>query len=147
MLPAATPPTAADLALLRPVLALVGWTLLVLITIPLARWRAMRRHSLGWADFRHGESPRVPDEARAPNRAFMNLLEAPLLFYVTCFCALLAGRVDAWALGLAWAYVALRVLHSLVHLSYNRVSHRLVVFTLSNLVLGAMLARLLWPLI
>ena len=136
---------AADPSILRPVLALVAWTLLVLLMLPVARWRAARRYGLGWDDFRHGESARVPPEARVANRVFMNLLEVPLLFYVTCFSAVLAGRADAWALRLAWTYVVLRVLHSLIQLGYNRVTHRFVVFALSNVVLGAMLVRLLWP--
>ena len=139
-------PVHSDLSILRPVLVLALWTLLVLLAIPWARWRAVRTHGLGWEDFRHGESDRVPSAARGANRAFMNLLEVPLLFYVACLAALLAGRADAWALRLAWTYVALRVLHSAIHLSYNRVSHRLAVFALSNLVLGAMLVRLLWQL-
>ena len=53
----------------------------------------------------------VPPEARVPNRAVMNLLEIPVLFYVVCLGVALAGRTDAWALRLAWAYVALRLLH------------------------------------
>ena len=81
-----------------------------------------------------------------PNRAVMNLLEIPVLFYVVCLGVALAGRTDAWALRLAWAYVALRLLHSLIHLGYNRVTHRLAVFAASNVVLGAMLVRLLWQL-
>ena len=40
------------------------------------------------------------------------------------------------AVALAWAYVALRIVHSAIHLSYNRVVHRLAVFALSNAVLG-----------
>ena len=136
----------SDLPILRPMLVLAAWTLLVLALIPLARWRAMRRHQLNWDDFRHGESPRVPPEARVPNRALMNLLEVPLLLYVTCLCIALAGQVDAWSLRLAWAYVALRLLHSLIHLTANRVTHRFAAFGISNFVLGAMLLRLLWQL-
>jgi hypothetical protein len=68
----------------------------------------------------------------------MNLLEAPLLFYVICLMDAVAGRVDGVVLTLAWAYVALRCLHSLIHLTYNHVIHRLVAFAASNGVLGAM---------
>ena len=139
-------PAAQDLLILRPMLVLACWTLLVLLLVPWVRWRAMRRHGLDWDDFRHGESLRVPPEARVPNRAVRNLLEIPVLVYVVCLGVALAGRTDAWALRLAWAYVALRLLHSLIHLGYNRVTHRLAVFAASNVVLGAMLVRLLWQL-
>jgi hypothetical protein len=52
-------------------------------------------------------------------------------FYVT-------HTVDALAVNLAWGYVALRALHSLIHLSYNNVIHRLSFFALSNFVLMAL---------
>jgi len=40
-------------------------------------------------------------------------------------------------LGVAWLYVALRVVHSVIHLTYNRVMHRLIPFAISNVVLIA----------
>lgn len=44
----------------------------------------------------------------------------------------------AAALVLAWAYVALRAVHSVIHITYNGVTHRLVAFALSNVVLIAL---------
>jgi hypothetical protein len=52
--------------------------------------------------------------------------------------AFVAGRVSPVMLNLAWAYVALRALHSLVHVTFNNVRVRLIVFAASNLVLPAM---------
>jgi hypothetical protein len=72
----------------------------------------------------------------------MNLLEIPLLFYVACITLYVTRHVDAPAVWLAWAYVALRAVHSLVHLTYNNVIHRLVVFALSNVILLALWVRL-----
>jgi hypothetical protein len=48
-----------------------------------------------------------------------------------------SGRVDTLVLGVAWTYVALRVVHSAVHLTYNHVFHRLIPYALSNFVLAA----------
>jgi len=48
-----------------------------------------------------------------------------------------AGRVDQTALVVAWSYVALRAVHSAIHLTYNNVIHRLTAFALSNVVLMA----------
>lgn len=45
------------------------------------------------------------------------------------------GRVNESALTLAWLYVGLRIAHSAIHVTYNRVRHRLVAFALSNVVL------------
>jgi hypothetical protein len=79
----------------------------------------------------------VPGDVAVTNRNFMNLLELPMLFYVAGLMYYVAGRVDQAALALAWTYVALRAIHSIIHLSYNKVVHRLVAYALSNFVLLA----------
>ena len=54
---------------------------------------------------------------------------------------LVAGHVDAWAVNLAWAFVALRVVHSLVQSTANIVMLRFSIFMISWLVLIAMIVR------
>ncbi len=120
-------------------LALMLWTLCVLLLLPLARYRAIRAGAVDWDDFAPGESARVPEPARRVKRALVNLLEVPVIFYALVLACLMA-------LALAWAYVALRMAHTIVHLSYNRVTHRFIVFAASNGVLVAMLLRLAWRL-
>jgi hypothetical protein len=66
---------------------------------------------------------------------FRNLFELPVLFYALCLALLTTGLVSTLLLGLAWVYVALRALHSLIHVTYNRVSHRFTVHLASTLVL------------
>ena len=90
------------------------------------------------ADFRYGESPNVPGQVSLPNRNLMNLLELPVLFYVVCLAFYVTGKLDAAALYLAWAYVGLRAAHSVIHLTYNNVFHRLSAFAASNVVLVAL---------
>ncbi len=123
-------------------LALVGWTLLVLLLIPYRRFRAAFAGKVTVEDFRLGESQRVPPEAVIPNRNYMNLLEAPVLFYAVGLIYAVAQKGDAIAIALAWTYVFLRVLQSVIHLSYNNVFHRLGVFATSNIVLLVLWARL-----
>ncbi len=65
----------------------------------------------------------------------MNLLEFPVLLYVGCILAYVATEVSPSMVILAWAFVALRFVHSAIHLTYNRVSHRALVFAASNVVL------------
>lgn len=138
-------PTTSPIFLPMAVLAL--WTMLVLLLVPIARFRAGGKGQVDFDDFRYGESARVPDSVRLPNRNFMNLLEVPVLFYVAGFMAFLTGHVDGLIMGLAWTYVALRLGHSIVHLSYNNVPHRLALFAISNVVVSViwwvMLYRLL----
>lgn len=129
--------------ILSPVMALIGWTLAVLLLIPYQRFKAAFAGRVGAEDFRYGESARVPAAVSIPNRNLQNLLEVPLLFYLLCLIGYLTRQVDALALALAWSYVGLRVLHSLVHLTYNRVMHRFLVFAASNLILLILWGRLL----
>ena len=75
-------------------------------------------------DFRYGESARVPPEVAIPNRNMMNLLELPVLFYVACLIYYVTDRVNGAALALAWTYVGLRIAHSAIHVTYNRVRDR-----------------------
>jgi hypothetical protein len=125
-------------AIFYPVIALVFWTFAVLLLVPRARFKVVRERRARASDFALGESENVPPETRLPNRNYMNLLELPVLFYVACIVLHVTGKVDAVAVGLAWTFVALRIAHSAVHLTYNRVIHRMRVFALSVLVLLAL---------
>ena len=124
-------------AIFAPMGALAFLTQAVLILIPIRRFQAGAAGQITPDDFKLGESARVPAHVSLPNRAMMNLLELPMLFYVASLMFYVAGRVDEVALGLAWSYVTLRILHSAIQLTYNRVMHRLIPFALSNVALLA----------
>ena len=130
-------------AIFQPMIVLVLWTFVVLLLIPRARFKAARERRVGAADFALGESENVPAEVRLPNRNFMNLLETPVLFYVACLTLYVIGKVDTWAIALAWAYVVLRIAHSLIHLTYNNVIHRLRVYALGIVPLVALWVRIM----
>ncbi len=131
-------------AILYPMIALALWTFAVLFTVPRARFRAARERLVRASDFAAGESERVPEDVRIPNRNFMNLLELPVLFYVACLTLYATGKVEDWGVALAWAFVVLRVAHSLVHLTYNNVIHRMRVFALGVAVLVALWVRIIF---
>lgn len=135
-----------DLTMLAPVFALIFWTFFVLLQIPIARFRAAFKREVKASDFKLGESASVPAHVCLPNRNYMNLLELPVLFYVLCLVVVVTGiSSPAYAI-VAWAYVMLRVLHSIIHLGYNNVVHRLSVFAISNLVLLAFGCIVAWRL-
>ena len=119
-----------------PMGALAVLTFAVLAIIPVRRFRAGAAGRVTAEDFRFGESPTVPGEVSIPNRNYMNLLELPTLFFAVCLMFYVAGRVDLAALVTAWMFVGLRVAHSVVHLTYNNVMHRLSAFAASNVALG-----------
>ena len=74
-------------------------------------------------------------------RHYANLLELPILFYVAGLAIFAASLVDATFVGLLWAFVAIRVVHAVVHITYNQPSHRALVFGLGFLVMAAVWIR------
>ncbi|MDB5972439.1 MAG: hypothetical protein JWQ90_4889 [Hydrocarboniphaga sp.] len=127
-------------------MVLIGWTALVLLLVPYRRFKAGFGGRVTLDDFRFGESATVPGDVSIPNRNFMNLLEVPVLFYVVCLTLFVTQHGSSSALMLEWSYVGFRVLHSLIHLTYNRVTHRLAVFVASDIVLLVLWAQVLWKL-
>ncbi len=121
--------------MLYPMFALALLTGLVLLMLPFVRARSARRREIGVGDFRYGESAAVPPAVSIPNRNYMNLLESPMLFYVVCLVLYVTGGASSLTIAVAWAYVALRVVHSAIHLTYNHVIHRLAAFSLSSVAL------------
>jgi len=121
--------------LLPPVTLLAFWTLLVLNIVGVTRVVNTLRGDVGIKEFALGETDHVPEWTRRANRNLINLLEVPVLFYVACIVATVASVKHGALIPLAWGYVALRIAHSLVHLTTNNIVHRLVVFGASNLVL------------
>ncbi len=127
-------------AVFQPMGALAALTFLVLINVPIRRFAAAFAGKVKRDDFKYGESANVPPDVSIPNRNLMNLLELPILFYVLCLMLFVSERVTLQVLYFAWAYVGLRAAHSLVHLTFNIVLIRLIVFAASNFVLVFMWA-------
>jgi hypothetical protein len=71
---------------------------------------------------------------------FRNLFEVPVLFYVLCIALAVTGGSTPGFIAAAWAYVGLRALHSLIHVTYNRVVHRFLVYVSSTVLLFGMWA-------
>jgi hypothetical protein len=84
----------------------------------------------------------------APADNFRNLFEVPVLLFAICPVLYLMNAVTYVQLALAWGFVAGRCLHSLIHVTYNRVIHRFAIYILSTLCVFAMWAIFairLWP--
>lgn len=128
--------------LLTPVLALVAWSLVVWFWMYATRIPAMQKSGLNPQDARFpGSLSVLPDSARQVADNYNHLMEQPTLFYALIFYLQLSGQTDATNVALAWAYVALRIVHSLVQGTVNRVAIRFLVFALSSLVLIALCVR------
>lgn len=125
-------------AIFGPVIALVMLTLTVLVYTGYKRFHAGFAGRVKAGDFRYGETANVPVDVVVTNRNYMNLLEAPVLFYVLCLSLYVTAHVTAVTLSLAWLFVGLRLAHTAIHLAYNRILYRFGVFTASNAVLAAL---------
>jgi hypothetical protein len=126
--------------ILLPVCAMAALTFLVLTLVPMRRFIATAQRKVTANDFALGESERVPADVRLPSRNLANLFEMPVLFYVVCLALYVSGHVTPTFVTLAWVYVALRTVHSLIHVTFNHVLLRLSAFALSVFVLLAMWA-------
>ncbi len=78
----------------------------------------------------------------AASNNLKNLFEMPILFYVAVMLAILLLIQDALLVRLAWGFVIMRVIHSAVHCSYNRVMHRFIAYFISCLFLLLLWLRL-----
>ena len=128
--------------MLTPVLTLIVWTLLIWLWMYATRIPAMQKAGIQPQDARFpGSLDKLPDSARQVADNYNHLMEQPTIFYALAFYVVLVGRTDTLNMDLAWAYVGLRVLHSLIQCTINNVNLRFVVFALSTLVLMAIAAR------
>jgi hypothetical protein len=130
--------------ILTPVLALIVLSLLVWIWMYATRIPAMQRAGIDPRNARFpGSLDVLPDSPRQIANNYNHLMEQPTIFYAMVFYLFLTGQSDPLYVGLAWAYVALRVIHSLIQCTINVVPLRFTVFSLSTLVLMAMAVRAL----
>jgi hypothetical protein len=121
-----------------PCAAMVGLTAAVWVKLYADRLGEMRARGI---DPQAVATTREAADQLARTQAaenFRNLFEVPVLFYLLCVALALNGGSTPGFVAGAWAYVALRALHSLVHVTYNRVVHRFLVYVASTLLLFGM---------
>ncbi|RDZ28306.1 MAPEG family protein [Lysobacter silvisoli] len=133
--------------LFLPAAAMAALSLLVWLRLYWVRIGQMRRdriHPQAVATSAQAAA-RLTQSTAADN--FRNLFELPVLFYLALTMAALTQLGDRTVLALAWAFVVLRVLHSLIHCGYNKVMHRFLAYVAGALVLWALWGYLAWGLL
>lgn len=129
---------------LFPVFAMIGLTLFCISRLGYLRFKAVKRGEVDPRFFTLYRGYEEPDKLAAYSRHVVNLFETPLLFYVICLVAYVSGQSSSiLVVGLAWAYFALRVVHSYVHLTSNIVIIRFRLFGVSMLVITVLWAAVL----
>lgn len=121
--------------LLAPVVALVAWSIVMLIWMAAKRFPLIKGRNIP-DGARGSDLERTdPGPAHWPAHNYSHLMEQPTIFYAIVFALILMGfdaRINVW---LAWGYVGFRVLHSIVQATVNRVNIRFPLFALSSLCL------------
>lgn len=113
--------------LIYPALAQILWTFVVLTILFLRRKKAFASREVSMADVAVS-TERYPDTARLAAANFSNQFETPVLFFALILIAIHVGATGHVMAILAWAYVATRVVHTLVHTGSNRLQQRALVF-------------------
>lgn len=133
----------SQIAIFQPVLAMLILTAAVWLVLFIRRMAYLTSQKI---DAEQLKTPSqiaaiIPADVEAPANNFKNLFEVPIVFYVICITAFLLGQVDGLLFNCAWAFVVLRVLHSLVHCTYNRVQHRFMAYLGSSIVVWVMVGK------
>ena len=132
----------SEQGMIAPVLALVAWTFVMWFWMYATRIPAIQKANVDMAELSRTGAPLVlPPEVSRIADNYNHLHEQPTIFYAVALAAQLAGATDGASVGLAWAYVALRVVHSFVQATRNVIPIRFAVFSLGSLVLLALLVR------
>lgn len=131
--------------ILQPVVALLAWTMVMWLWMYATRIPAMNAAGIDAKNLvgSDGASLRakLPETVSWKADNYNHLHEAPTLFYAVAVVLAIIGQGDGLNATLAWAYVGLRVAHSIVQATINRVVVRFALFALSSLVLMALIAR------
>ncbi|HMJ11209.1 MAG TPA: MAPEG family protein [Polyangiaceae bacterium] len=126
--------------IVAPVIVLALWTHVMWAWMYVTRIPAIGRAGMVF----DSAAPRGEQMATLPARVrwkadnYNHLMEQPTVFYAVALGLAVLGAGSGVNSLLAWAYVALRVVHSLIQATFNKVEVRFSIFFLSSLVLIAL---------
>lgn len=129
--------------ILQPVVALLAWSMVMWAWMYVTRIPAIARAKMKLDP----QAPRgeqmstLPAVVRWKADNYNHLMEQPTLFYATALTLAVAGRGSGDVAAMAWAYVGLRVVHSLVQATWNKIEVRFTLFFLSSIALLGLIAN------
>ena len=122
-------------SIILPVIALVLLTAVVWVRLYVERIRELKQRRIDPQSLATSASAGQTMQRVQASDNFRNLFEVPVLFYALCAVLASAQHISSFFVIGAWVYVALRCIHSFIHLTYNRVMHRFAVYVLSTVIL------------
>jgi hypothetical protein len=127
----------ASSPILAPIVAIVAWTMVMWLWMYITRIPAVTKARMKLDPYapRGEQMSQLPPSVRWKADNYNHLMEQPTLFYAITLVLALQGEGGGINLLLAWAYVGLRVVHSLVQALINKIELRFAVFMLSSLML------------
>ena len=131
--------------ILKPVIVLGGWTMVMWLWMYITRLPAMSAAKIDSKTLVGGTGQTLdavlPAKTQWIAHNYNHLHEAPTVFYAVALVLAMIGQGDGFNATIAWAYVGLRVVHSLVQVTSNRVIVRFAIFVLSSLALIMLVAH------
>lgn len=118
-------------------------TFTVMVVMGRRRFSAARNKKISMQDFATMQLNNAGDNVRVADRNFINQFEIPVLFFIACLAALQFNSAGFLFVGLAFAFVVSRVIHTLVHIGANNVKVRYYTFLIGCLIVIAMWVSLL----
>lgn len=133
------------MAILQPVVALAAWTMVMWFWLYGTRIPALSAAKVDPDDLVHDPTKNLdailPPQVMWKAHNYNHLHEAPTVFYAVAITLAIIGAGDGINAQLGWAYVVLRVIHSLIQATVNKVKLRFLVFAVSSVVLMVLVFR------
>ena len=121
--------------IIAPVVALVAWSMIMWVWMYATRIPAVRaaKMKLDSNAPRGEQMSTLPPNVRWKADNYTHLMEQPTVFYALAISLAVIGEGSGTNLYLAWAYVLLRIIHSVVQALVNKIELRFLIFVLSNI--------------
>ncbi len=132
-----------------PFIGMLSLTFVVWVLLYVRRIGYMKQHRIDPQDLTTPEKGKalLAESVNYPAHNLANLFELPVIFYALCLYLYVTGSVDGVYLAVAWAFFGLRVMHSIVHCTFNRVIVRFWLYAAAALALWFMLGRVVLGLV
>ena len=129
-----------QIPILAPPAVLVLWSLVMLLWMSATRFPAFAKLGLKVSEAEPGSryadvEGMIPAKVNWKSHNYTHLMEQPTIFYAAVVILALAGEGSGINLTFAWAYVAIRLVHSIWQATVNIISIRVTLFTVSTLCL------------
>ena len=135
--------------IVAPMCAYTAWMFVLWWLLGGVRGWAWLRDTMPAEYFRVGQGQRPPDKVVDVHHHFSNQFEIPMLFYFGCLTAIVTDSVDEPAVTLAWSFVALRMIHTVIVVVRNDPRARVFPYALSTFAVWGIWANLfrnvVWP--